>query len=113
MPTSGTAEVNVTSLTITAATAIPRSTYYVGSTYSLTATCDVTSSMAFTDNGNVILASVNGVLSQTFWPNANGVVQIPWVPSSTGSHTTVAQGCAGATQSDAPVQIVVNVINKP
>ncbi|MEV0299453.1 hypothetical protein [Nocardia sp. NPDC050710] len=89
---------------------ISGTTHQVGVRYTLSAHCDFTSSVIFTDNGAVIQDFTDmGGIPITSYPDANGVAKIRWTPRSAGAHMVAAQGCSNHTQTDTPVEIVVEV----
>lgn len=85
-------------------------THQVGTRYTLTAHCDFTSSVVYTDDGAVIHDYTDfGSVEIVSYPDANGVATIRWRPQYAGTHTLTAQGCSNHTQTDTPVEIQVVV----
>ncbi|MEU4320951.1 carbohydrate-binding protein [Nocardia fluminea] len=106
----GASAVAVAALTATSAQANPitmtvsGTEHYVNSTYTLTIQCDVRSTVAVIDNGEVVSGTPTP-------PDANNVAVAQWTPTTTGVHTLVAEGCMDSTQTNTPIQITVTVMD--
>lgn len=78
--------------------------HYVGKTYTVSGTCDRTSSGTFWVNDEPI---------DNAWPDQTGVAKWEWTPQATGKYILMVNGCVTHEQTPTDVRITVEVTTAP